>query len=172
MSRPGSVPVSVKALWISAAAGALAVLATHRYRLVLGTQEALAPIPIPEAPAGDVDAAAGPVAVELRYHVRTDQREAFVQAIRAVGAGRRRNGASFWRLYRVIGKSNEFVERFLVSSWLDYQRQRQRDTASDREVKRNIASMLVEGTTLGVSRYVAVEDESMPEEVGPSALGA
>ena len=37
--------------------------------------------PIPEAPAGDVDAAAGPVAVELHYHVRTDQREAFVQAI-------------------------------------------------------------------------------------------
>ena len=81
-------------------------------------------------------------------------------------------GASFWRLYRVIGKSNEFVERFLVSSWLDYQRQRQRDTASDREIKRNIASMLVEGTTLGVSRYVAVEDESMPDEAGPSALGA
>ena len=104
--------------------------------------------------------------------MQTEQRDAFLRAIRAVGAGRRRNGASFWRLYRVIGKNDEFVERFLVSSWLDYQRQRQRDTVADRDAKRSIWSMLVSGTSPGVRRYVAVDDELMPEESAPSALDA
>ncbi len=78
---------------------------------------------------------AGPVAVELRYEIVPGSREAFIEAMSRVGDVRRRNGAGFWRLYRDLAGEDRFTERFIVESWVEYQRQLVRATLVDRDIE-------------------------------------
>ena len=41
-------------------------------------------------------------------------------------APRKRDGATFWRVYKDLGEPSRYVERFIVSSWADYLHQRAR----------------------------------------------
>src|ERR1700739_1533145 len=88
---------------------------------------------------------AGPVAVEIRYGIDPGRREAFLRASEPVGRLRRRNGARVWRLYRDLGDESLYVERFIVDSWVDYQRQLARSTVSDHDHEEKVRSFLQPG---------------------------
>ncbi|RJG03075.1 hypothetical protein D3878_17060 [Noviherbaspirillum sedimenti] len=45
---------------------------------------------------------------------------------------RKRDGASYWRLYRDLVDPDIYVERFIVHSWTEYLRQLSRSTMADR----------------------------------------
>ncbi len=73
----------------------------------------------------------GPVCIEVSYHAAEPQRDEFIRLALYVGRMRRRNGACDWRLQRDLALPDHYTERFIVDSWLTYQRQQERSTAAD-----------------------------------------
>ena len=101
------------------------------------------------------DPEAGPVAVEIGYRVRADDAAAFMDALSHMRAPRRRDGATFWRVYRDLGDSQRYVERFIVTRWADYLHQRSRATLADQEIEARVRSYLLPGEEPRVQHYIA-----------------
>jgi hypothetical protein len=66
----------------------------------------------------------GPVLVTVHYRVPPDSLNDFAEAMRAVRRSRLRSGGHSWRLYHSVGRSDTFLERFTVTSWTEFERQR------------------------------------------------
>ena len=98
---------------------------------------------------------AGPVAVEIAYRVRLDDVAAFLEAASLLKAPRRRDGATFWRLYRDLAEPARYVERFIVTSWADYLHQRARATLADQEIEGRVRSYLEPGEAVTLQHYIA-----------------
>jgi MFS family permease len=58
----------------------------------------------------------GPVAVEIGYRIQAGKSADFLDAVTRLRAPRRRDGTTFWRVYRDMGDSSRYVERFIVTS--------------------------------------------------------
>jgi len=127
----------------------------HQVGFGVDSDVTLSPAEVQPSPSGLVPPEAGPVAVEIRYRIDPRQREAFLQASEPVGKLRRRNGARIWRLYRDLAEEGVFVERFIVDSWIDYQRQLTRSTVTDHEYEERIRAFLQDGARVEVSHYLA-----------------
>ncbi|WP_088287149.1 MFS transporter [Ideonella sp. A 288] len=97
----------------------------------------------------------GPVAVELHYRIAAEDAPAFLSAIEQLRAPRRRDGATFWRVYRDLGDPTRFVERFIVTSWADYLHQRARATLADQELEAEVRRHVVEGVPVTMQHYIA-----------------
>jgi len=102
--------------------------------------------------AGEVSHGEGPVCVEISYRVGDGEGKEFLRIVYAVGLSRRRNGAQNWRLYRDLGETDHYVERFIVESWLDYLRQQERVTLADESLERSLSRFRFE--PLAPRRYV------------------
>jgi MFS family permease len=98
----------------------------------------------------------GPVLIQIEYRVDPENRKAFLRAIRAIEAIRRRNGASSWRVYRDVEDDGRFVERFILTSWAEYTRQRSRMTVTDRELQERVTQLNRSGVPIQVSRLIGV----------------
>ena len=101
------------------------------------------------------DPEAGPVAVEIAYRIRAEDAPAFLEAVSQMRAPRRRDGATFWRVYRDLGDASRYVERFIVTSWADYLHQRSRATLADQELESQVRAFLLPGETVTVQHYIA-----------------
>jgi MFS family permease len=97
----------------------------------------------------------GPVAVEIAYRIRAGESQAFLDAVTQLRAPRRRDGATFWRIYRDLADSSRFVERFIVTSWADYLHQRARATMADQELEAQVRSFLAPGESVTMQHYIA-----------------
>jgi len=98
---------------------------------------------------------AGPVAVEVGYRIRPDEDRAFLDTISRMKASRRRDGATFWRVYKDLGEPSRYVERFIVASWVDYLRQRARATVADQTLEAEVRAFLANGESARMSHYIA-----------------
>jgi hypothetical protein len=126
------------------------------FPLRMGADHEVTPAPLEHLLVADEpDPEAGPVAVELIYRVRPEAVGAFLSRAVLLKAPRRRDGASFWRLYRDLGDRQRYVERFIVQSWADYLRQRDRMTLADRQVEERVREYLVEGSEVETRHYLA-----------------
>ena len=101
------------------------------------------------------DPEAGPVAVEIGYRIHAEDTEEFLDAITQLRAFRRRDGATFWRVYRDLSDPSRFVERFIVTSWADYLHQRARATLADQALEERLREYLLPGETARLEHYVA-----------------
>ncbi|MEO8249359.1 MAG: MFS transporter [Burkholderiales bacterium] len=106
---------------------------------------------IPDEPAPE----AGPVSVEIGYRIKADQTAAFLEAVTQLRAPRRRDGATLWRLYRDLADPSRYVERFIVTSWGDYLRQRARSTQADQLIEARVRAFLQPGEVSTMTHYVA-----------------
>jgi len=97
----------------------------------------------------------GPVAVEIAYKIRESDAQAFLDCVTQLRAPRRRDGATFWRIYRDLADSSRFVERFIVASWADYLHQRARATMADQELELRVREFLAPGETVTMQHYIA-----------------
>ena len=129
----------------------------RRYPVVFGEESdvTLSPAEVLPPVSGSVPPEAGPVAVEICYRIDPRRRDEFLRASEPVGRLRRRNGARIWRLYRDLADESVYVERFIVDSWVDYQRQLARSTVADHEHEERIRSFLQAGDQIEVSHYLA-----------------
>lgn len=118
-----------------AAAGALACIPlVARWRLQTGADVDLTPSMHWPAPvlASAVEADRGPVQVIIEYRIAPKDREPFLAAIGELSAERLRDGAYDWDVFEDAAEPGRMVETFLVSSWLEHQRQHHRVTSADR----------------------------------------
>jgi MFS family permease len=98
---------------------------------------------------------AGPVAVEIAYRIRPEDAAAFLDTVALLRAPRRRDGATFWRVYRDLSDPARFVERFIVSSWADYLHQRARATLADQAIEARVRAFVPEGEAVTTAHYIA-----------------
>ena len=146
------------ALCLAAALMASGIFLARRFPLRMGEASDVTPVvtlwedfafadePAPED---------GPVAVEIAYRIRTEDATAFLEAASQLRGPRRRDGATFWRLYRDLAEPSRYVERFIVTSWADYLHQRARATLADQELEERVRSFLEAGETATMQHYIA-----------------
>jgi MFS family permease len=101
------------------------------------------------------DPEAGPVAVEIGYRLRPEAIAAFLEDASQLRAPRRRDGATFWRIYRDLGDPSRYVERFIVTSWADYLHQRARATLADQDLEERLLAHLLPGERPSLQHYIA-----------------
>jgi MFS family permease len=77
----------------------------------------------------------GPVMVTIEYKIRPEDYAAFTRAIHKVRDVRLRNGAIRWGVFQDARQPDRFVETFVVDSWIDFLRQRERFSAPDRAIR-------------------------------------
>jgi hypothetical protein len=146
------------ALTLSAGVMLLLFVLSHRVRVALGIEADVTPgVQLPELsiavePLPDD----GPVLIQLEYRVDPGKRAAFLRAIRAVEAVRRRNGASSWRVFRDLEHEGRFVERFVVTSWAEYMRLRARTTVTERELQERVTGLQRSDVPIRISRFIGV----------------
>ena len=98
---------------------------------------------------------AGPVAVEIGYRIRAADTTEFLDAISLLRGPRRRDGATFWRVYRDLNDPSRYVERFIITSWADYLHQRARATLADQELEARVRTYLQSGESATTQHYIA-----------------
>lgn len=81
-------------------------------------------------------ARSGPLVVEIEYRVAQENARAFHNLMQNVQLFRQRNGAYGWTIARDIADPELWTERFHCPTWLDYLRQRNRSTPSERALDR------------------------------------
>lgn len=74
----------------------------------------------------------GPLVVEIEYRVASEKARAFHNVMQDVQLYRQRNGAYGWSIARDIADPELWTERYHCPTWLDYLRQRNRWTQSER----------------------------------------
>ena len=74
----------------------------------------------------------GPLVVEIEYRVAQENARAFHNVMQEVQLSRQRNGAYGWSIARDIADPELWTERYHCPTWLDYLRQRNRTTQSER----------------------------------------
>jgi predicted MFS family arabinose efflux permease len=77
-------------------------------------------------------ARSGPLVVEIEYRVAQDDARTFHGVMLEVQLSRQRNGAYGWSIARDIADPELWTERYHCPTWLDYLRQRNRSTQSER----------------------------------------
>lgn len=78
-----------------------------------------------------VEPRSGPIVVTIEYRIPAGSVVPFLTAMSERRRIRRRDGAHGWQLLRDLGESDLWVERYHVSTWLDYVRHNQRRTVAD-----------------------------------------
>jgi MFS family permease len=146
------------ALLGSAAVMALLHAATWRIRVGMGTEADITPgvqlpeLTIVEPPMPDD----GPVLIQVDYRVDPDRRAAFLRAVHAAEPIRRRNGAVSWRVFRDLAEDDRVVERFIIPSWAEYVRLRQRMTVADRRTLDALEAFQQPEVPIRVSRLIGI----------------
>src|SRR5271155_5010061 len=79
-----------------------------------------------------LSARSGPLVVEIEYRVAQENARAFHNVMQDVQLSRQRNGAYGWSIARDIADLELWTERYHCPTWLDYLRQRNRSTQSER----------------------------------------
>jgi MFS family permease len=147
------------ALAISAGAMLLLLVLNRRVRVRLGNDADVTPgaqlpdlgLAVPPLP-GD-----GPVLIQVEYRIAPENEKAFLRGIHAIERTRRRNGAEDWRVFRDIAEQDCFVERYIISSWAEYVRQRSRMTVTDRGLQERVAKLQKPGVEIRVSRLIGID---------------
>ena len=96
----------------------------------------------------------GPVVVEIDYRVDPARARAFYRDMEALQRARKRNGAYGWTLSRDIAAPECWTERFHCPTWLDYLRQRNRATETERAVERAATAHQMPGEAIRVRRLL------------------
>jgi MFS family permease len=145
------------ALVLSAAGMALGLAATGRLHLHSGEGLNLAPSRQMPAPivAYDLEPDRGPVLITVDYQVLPEEAAEFRRAMREVRRIRLRDGAMEWGLFADAAVPGRYAEVFLVKSWLEYLRQRERATVTDRDLVEQVRRFHVGAGRPEVRRLIA-----------------
>lgn len=82
----------------------------------------------------------GPVRILIDYYVDLEDYNAFVHAIHEMKNVRLRDGAMRWGIFQDTSDPRHLTETFIMESWIDYLRQRERFTASDLTIRDRVFS--------------------------------
>ncbi len=80
----------------------------------------------------------GPVRISVDYRVTSENLHAFTEAIYQMKGVRLRDGAIRWAIYRDANDPEHLNETFIMESWLEYLRSRERTTAADQVCRERV----------------------------------
>lgn len=124
-----------------AAAGMLGLIPfTSRVRLDGGGRALQPSRHWPEPAPVDPAQQTGPVMILVRYRVLSGQEEEFRVLLLRLGESRRRDGGREWHLFREQ-ESGDFVETFVLPSWLEHLRQHERVTEEEAQLQAQIQAL-------------------------------
>jgi hypothetical protein len=81
---------------------------------------------------------AGPVRITIEYRIPIERYAEFTHAIHQLRGVRMRDGAIRWGIYRDAIDPERLDETFMMESWLDYLRSRERITAADEAIRARV----------------------------------
>lgn len=120
----------------------------HRFRILQGPMPDHTPHqwlrPAPELaplPGEESDLNEGPVRISIQYSVAPERYAEFTHVIHELGGVRLRDGAIRWGIYRDALDPEILNETFLMESWIDYLRSRERVTAADRAIRDRVYAL-------------------------------
>jgi len=159
------------ALFASAGTMLLLLILNRRVRVRLGNDADVMPgaqlpdlgLAVPPLPDD------GPVLIQVEYRITPENVTEFLRAIHAIERTRRRNGADDWRVFRDIAEQDCFVERYIISSWAEYVRQRSRMTVSDRQLQERVSKLQQPDVEIRVSRLIGIDPRHVAETVSKSS---
>jgi MFS family permease len=85
--------------------------------------------------AATTDPDAGPVRISVDYRITREDYAAFTQVIHLLEGVRLRGGAVRWGIYRDATDPEHLNETFVMESWLDFLRSRERMTEADQAIR-------------------------------------
>lgn len=109
-----------------------------------------------------VEGRSGPVVVTIEYRIAAGSILPFLSAMGERRRIRRRDGAHGWTLLRDLGDPELWIERYHVSTWLDYVRHNQRRTHSDLANSDAIHALHQGGMPPVVHRMIERQIASLP----------
>jgi MFS family permease len=114
---------------------------TSRIHILKGALPDLTPYkwkrPVPTF-SSTLDPDEGPVRISIDYHIPLESYAEFTHAIHPLEAVRLRGGAVRWGIYRDAEDPGHLNETFVMESWLDYLRSRERMTAADQAIREKV----------------------------------
>lgn len=110
----------------------------------------------------------GPIVVEIEYRVAQANACAFFDAIQDIGQMRHRTGAYGWSIACDISNPELWKERFHCPTWLDYLRQRNRPTRSERAREEKLSAFHMGPGPVRIRRMLERPSESMNGDFGDS----
>jgi len=136
-----STPVALA----SAACGLLVTLPfAYRFHILQGPLPDHTPFrskrPAPQL-ALDTEPTDGPVRISIEYHIPVKNYAEFTHAIHQLRGVRLRDGAMRWGIYRDAIDPEHLNETFIMESWLDYLRSRERITAADELIRAQVRAL-------------------------------
>jgi MFS family permease len=93
--------------------------------------------------APDTDPTDGPVRISIDYRIPAENYAEFTHAIHKLRGVRLRDGAIRWGIYRDATDTEHLNETFVMESWLDYLRSRERITAADELIRSKVRALHV-----------------------------
>ncbi len=95
--------------------------------------------------------------VTIEYQINPSDADAFIEAARASGEIKRRDGAFYWNLFRDTADPSRFVQTFIVDSWAEHERQHGRLTKADSDVEERVESFHRGKSPPKISHLIAEE---------------
>lgn len=116
-----------------------------------------------------VEPRSGPVVVTIEYRIPAGSVVPFLTAMSERRRIRRRDGAHGWSLMRDLGDPELWIERYHVSTWLDYVRHNQRRTVADVANSEAIRTLHAGPNPPVVHRMLERQTGSLPISRGPDS---
>ena len=111
----------------------------------------------------------GPIQILIDYSVAPENYNAFVHAIHKLRDIRLRDGAMRWGVFQDINDPNRITETFVMESWIDYLRQRERFTAADLAVRESVFGFHQGGGPLRVTYSIYAKERSNGNSAKPDS---
>ena len=107
--------------------------------------------------AATADPDEGPVRISVDYHIPRENYARFTQVIHLLEGVRLRGGAVRWGIYRDAADVEHLNETFVMESWLDFLRSRERMTASDQAIREQVYALHTDPTGGDVSPKITYQ---------------
>ena len=129
----------------------------HRFKILQGATPDFTPYqykrPAPELVGIDLehtpDPHEGPVRISIEYQIPLDRYAEFAHAVHELRGVRLRDGAIRWGIYREAADPTHLNETFIMESWIDYLRSRERTTAADVLIRDRVVALHYEQDAAG-----------------------
>lgn len=105
--------------------------------------------------AGEIEPDRGPVMVTVEYRIDPKTASAFLAAMDALKAARRRDGAYVWGLFEDVAEPGRYLEYFIEESWLAHLRHHERVTEADRAIQEKVCGFHIGDDAPVVTHFLA-----------------
>jgi MFS family permease len=132
---------------IALAAAACGLLVTfpfaYRFHILQGPVPDHTPHKVkhPAPQLADAEPTDGPVRISIQYRIPAESYAEFTNAIHQLRGVRLRDGAIRWGIYRDAIDPEHLNETFVMESWLDFLRSRERITAADELIRASVRAL-------------------------------